>query len=93
MAATRELLPIEVKQAIAWSVPRGGDRFVVALPSPIPKPVAIALLGMGCIPLQKAAISEGSALLLRVPSVLVPAFRALPSGGRGSLHPSNHLGF
>lgn len=93
MEAASGRLPIEVKQAIIWSVPRSGSRFVVALPSPVPKSVGLVLVSSGCVALRSKLIDEGVAFLIRVPPAIAPQFSRLPSGGRGSFHPSSYLGF
>jgi hypothetical protein len=88
-------LPSFVSSAILWSVPRQGDRFVVAL-SPaalVGGGVAKWFKSAGCKVSRSAEVPDGLAFLVAVPPALVPSFRRLRSGGMGSNHPSNFLSF
>ncbi|HEY9877918.1 MAG TPA: hypothetical protein V6D29_05645 [Leptolyngbyaceae cyanobacterium] len=83
----------DLAESALWCVPRGADRFVLALPSPVPHTLGHWLLGSGCLPLKSALVPDGVAFLLQVPAILVPVFLALPTHACGSRHPANYLPF
>jgi hypothetical protein len=100
---SRSSLPSSVFSTVLWAVPRSGalceiparGRFIVAFPQSalVGGSVVQWLLSSGCQVFHSALVPGGSAFLLSVPPVLVPAFRRLRSGGGGSRHPSNALPF
>lgn len=85
------VIPVEVKESILWCVPRSHSTFVVAVcPGLV---VGQWFITNGCRLFKSARVPSGVAFLVQVPPALVSSFKALPSGGGGSRHPSNYIGF
>jgi hypothetical protein len=82
-----------IRRHFLWCVPRGGNRFVVGLPAPVPFETTAWLKQQGVRVVRTAGCTGGCAALLCVPSSLIPLFKRLPSGRGGSSHISNFLDF
>ena len=90
----KKMVPAFVRSGVVWSVGRSVPKnsYIVCLRPGVPG-VAQWLGAAGCVALRPAAYvpGEGVALWLQVPPLLLPWFKRLPSGGRGSNHPANRL--